>query len=97
LGKSPRQLYDAFEAKKTMLENAGYKVEVYWECEIRKSLLENPVKKDFFDAQIDKTPLKMASAFVGGRTAPFTLKSTSSEGQNRSYCDIQSLYPRQAF
>ncbi|KMZ60752.1 DNA-directed DNA polymerase, partial [Zostera marina] len=93
LGKSPRQLYNAFEKKKLMLENAGFKVEVYWECEIRKSLAENQTKKDFFDVQIDKTPLKMASAFSGGRTAPFALMSTPSEGQNISYSDIQSLYP----
>lgn len=68
-------------------------VEVVWGCEIDEMLKHDPEMKLAFDGYMDKGPLIIRDAFMGGRTGPKKLFHRVKPGQKISYMDVTSLYP----
>ncbi len=91
LGKTPKQLFNETIARKETLENAGYKVEMIWECDVYRQLKVDPQMKVFFNNLPDSSPLKFQDAFFGGRTMPFALRLVA-DGitQKIAYTDIMA-------
>jgi hypothetical protein len=64
------------------------KLEVYWECEIKRMLAADPEMRKCFDNYIDEGPLDIRSCFYGGRTAPLKLFHAVQPGEKISYYDV---------
>ncbi|CAD5213648.1 unnamed protein product [Bursaphelenchus xylophilus] len=76
------------------LEDAGYEVQYFWECDIKKMLQENEDMRNFFNDELNNPgPLVLRDAFMGGRTGPYKLYARSDTKTQITYTDIQSLYP----
>ena len=85
------------EERREYLEKCVNKLEVYYECEVKNMLKEDPKMKKFFENYVDNGPIKLRDAFFGGRTGPMKIYHQVKEGEKISYKDVRSLYPKTNF
>ena len=83
-----------------MIEQQGFEVRKYWECEIDEQLKNDREMKLFFDLLPGTScVIDLREAFMGGRVGPFSLKCDLTEypgaleKYNIYHYDIVSLYP----
>ncbi|CAD5208223.1 unnamed protein product [Bursaphelenchus xylophilus] len=82
------------EKRVKALEDLGFEVLVYKECEIRKMLQEDDEMSAYFEQRFFSAgSIRLRDAFHGGRTATQCLKFNANERKGIGYTDIQSLYP----
>ena len=91
--RTVQELYNATEAKRTALLNAGYNVFECWECQWDEQLKKNAEVQSFLASFDLVAPLNPRDAFYGGRTEAIVLHSAAGEGEEIRYADITSLYP----
>jgi len=75
------------------LEEAGYKVEQLWECELKRELEADAEMDQFFHQLRIQDPMDPRDAFFGGRTNATKLWHKCEEGEKIQYIDVCSLYP----
>ena len=86
-------LYREHEIKKQM------DLQVFWECEIKQMIKDDPEMQEFFNQPIRNVPINPRKALIGGRTGPLNRLSfeindqTRQEGFKLAKFDITSLYP----
>ena len=99
-GKTAESNYDWTMERCRIIEQLGYEVRMYWECEVDEQLKKNEEMRYYFD-RIPETSciIDLRDAFMGGRVGPFTLKCDLTEIEGALDCfniyhyDIVSLYP----
>ena len=91
--RTVQELYNATEAKRTSLLNAGYNVFECWECQWDEQLKKNAEVQQFLNSFDLVPPLQPRDSFFGGRTEAVALHAVAGEGEEIRYCDITSLYP----
>ncbi|KAI1691869.1 hypothetical protein Ddc_23989 [Ditylenchus destructor] len=64
-----------------------------WECDVKRQLKENEEMRDFFEREIDTSPIDPNYGFFGGRVSPFRLYYKPNENEEIKYLDVCSLYP----
>jgi hypothetical protein len=94
--------------KRLNVLSKSLKIDMKWECEVRRELKEDKEMKEFFnDNGNEKGPINPRSAYFGGRTgyayhnifiiytifSPLCLYEKSDEKKTISMLDIISLYP----
>jgi hypothetical protein len=74
------------------ITEAGYQVEVQWECDFDTEILAAHPE---FEAQpvVQHVPLNSRDALYGGRTEAMSLHYKAAEGETIQYVDVMSLYP----
>jgi G:T-mismatch repair DNA endonuclease (very short patch repair protein) len=91
-GDTLAQRYEQTMARLEQITQAGYQVEMQWECEFDKDILPlHPELK--VHPLILQAPLNTRDALYGGRTEAMYLYYKIKEGETIQYCDIMSLYP----
>ena len=90
---SMKELFMATQSRLRHIANAGYKVEVIWECEYEKLLKEDIEMQTFVKRLNINAPLKPRDAFFGGRTNAVKLKAEATADTQIKYYDVTSLYP----
>jgi hypothetical protein len=90
--KTPEELYADSQKRIEQIQAVGYKVCVYWECEIKEMLRKDHEMKEFFERCHDTNFIHFDDAFFGGRTNTHSLYANAENGKI-FYADIQSLYP----
>jgi len=82
------------------IEEQGFEVRKFWECEVEAMMCGNREMKEFMDSIPDtSTIISPREAFMGGRVAPLSLKCDLTEIPGAldhfqlNYYDIVSLYP----
>src|SRR5215510_12762597 len=75
------------------IANAGYQVEVQWECDFDKHILPDHPELEAHPI-LEQSPLNTRNALYGGRTEALSLHYKIQEGEETiQYCDVMSLYP----
>jgi hypothetical protein len=89
-GDTLDERYEQKMARLEQIKNAGYRLEVQWECEFDKDILpQHPQLKN--NPLIQQSPLNIRDALYGGRTATMSLHHQIGEGETIQYCDVMSL------
>ncbi|CAL2042000.1 unnamed protein product [Caenorhabditis brenneri] len=86
-------LYQQTILRQSHIENAGFKVEAKWECEINKELDSNKKMKQFFIECRHTSQLNPRDSMYGGRTQPFQAFAKADSMYTIQYFDYCSLYP----
>ncbi|EGT49852.1 hypothetical protein CAEBREN_12547 [Caenorhabditis brenneri] len=86
-------LYQQTILRQSHIENAGFKVEAKWECEINKELDSNKKMKQFFIECRHTSQLNPRDSMYGGRTQPFQAFAKADSMHTIQYFDFCSLYP----
>ncbi|CAL2035822.1 unnamed protein product [Caenorhabditis brenneri] len=86
-------LYQQTILRQSHIENAGFKVEAKWECEIKKELDSNKKMKQFFIECRHTSQLNPRDSMYGGRTQPFQAFAKADSMNTIQYFDFCSLYP----
>ena len=99
-GKTAGFNYESTIERCNAIENKGFEVRMFWECEVELMLKNDAEMKSFFSSiQDNSTIIDLRETFSGGRVGPSTLKCDLSEipGALDYYTircfDIVSLYP----
>jgi hypothetical protein len=79
-------------AKLKQITQAGYQVEVMWECEFDTSILVHHPELQVHPI-VEHSPLNTRDAMYGGRTKTIRLHYKIQEGETIRYVDVMSLYP----
>jgi hypothetical protein len=75
------------------ITQAGYEVEVQWECDFDRDILPKHLELKSHRI-VQHSPLKTQDALYGGRTEAVKLHYKIREGEETiQYVDIMSLYP----
>ena len=83
-----------YTLKKTeMLHQAGYKVNVQWECDFKRQLAKDPELQARVNGLEWTGPLDPKDALFGGRTGLSACYYKSVPGERVDYIDYTSLYP----
>ena len=102
-GISMERVYQQTLSVQKAVENAGYNVQVVWECEILDLLQNDDDFKSFVLNSCDpslmdmKNRLSPRDCFFGGRTGNVSYFSEAQDGEEIEYIDIISLYPFSQF
>jgi hypothetical protein len=84
--------YERTMAGLGQITQAGYKVEVQWECEFDEGILANhPELKT--RPIVEHEQLNTSDTLYGGRTEAMRLYYKIAEGETIQYVDVMSLYP----
>ena len=86
------ELYNDFKRRNAKLRDAGFGVEVMWECDWKKKKQEVDVKQFLADLDL-QPPLNPRASFYGGRTNATYLHYIAAPGEEIRYYDFTSLYP----
>ena len=99
-GKTAGLNYDWTMERCELIEQQGFEVRKYWECEIDEQLRNDREMKLYFDLLPGTScVIDLREAFMGGRVGPFSLKCDLTEypgaleKYNIYHYDIVSLYP----
>jgi hypothetical protein len=79
-------------ARLTKITEAGYQVEVQWECEFDKDILPAHPELEAHPIVLHE-PLNTRDAQYGGRTEAKRFHYKAAEGETIQYVDVLSLYP----
>jgi hypothetical protein len=79
--------------RENFIKSLGFKLEVYWGCQVKAMLEKDKNMKEKFDAYLDRGPINVRKAFYGGRTGPLKLFRQPDPEEEISYADVTSLYP----
>jgi hypothetical protein len=91
-GDTLAERYDKPMALLAKITEAGYQVEVQWECEFDKDILPaNPELEAHLIVLHE--PLNTRNALYWGRTEAMRLRYKAAEGETIQYVDVMSLYP----
>ena len=74
------------------ITQAGYQVEVQWECDFDKGILADHSELKLHPI-VQHSPLNTRDALYGGRTEAMRLHHTAGDGDTIQYVDVISLYP----
>jgi hypothetical protein len=74
------------------ITEAGYLVEVQWECEFDRGILASHPELEAYPIVLHE-PLNTRDALYGGRTEAMRLHYKAAEGETIQYVDVMSLYP----
>jgi len=85
--------YDRTLKRTRNLQDAGYTVEEFWSCDVKRTLRENAEIRDFCAGLKIYNPLDAREGFYGGRTNAVTLYYKAKPGEEIHYKDFCSLYP----
>ena len=96
-GRTAGSIWEKNAERIEFLESQLNRLEVYYECAIRRMLEENEEMKEFFDNYIDCGPIRFREGFSGGRTGPMKIYHSVKPGEKISYKDVRSLYPKTNF
>ena len=78
-------------ARLEQITQAGYQVEVLWECDFDKGILaDHPELK--LHPVVQHSPLNTRDALYGGRTQAMRLHHKARGGETIQYVDVMSLY-----
>ena len=91
--RTAQELFNATEAKRMALLNAGFTVIALWECQWDHQVETNEAVKNFLCSFDLVAPMEPRDAFYGGRTGAVALHAMAGEGEEIRYVDITSLYP----
>ena len=91
--RTVQELFNATEAKRMALLQAGFTVIELWECQWDEQIKTNEAVQQFLNCFDLVAPLNPRDAFYGGRTGAVALHSVAGEGEEIRYTDITSLYP----
>ena len=84
--------YEKTMATLERIKQAGYQVEVEWECHFdSKNMPHHPELKTH--PVVQHSPLNTRDALYGGRTEAMRLHYKIKEGESIQYVDVMSLYP----
>ena len=91
-GDTLAQRYERTMARLEHITQAGYQVEVQWECDFEKGILaDHPeLKLHHF---VQHSPLNTRDALYGSPTEAMRLHHKARDGQTIQYVDVMSLYP----
>uniref|UniRef100_A0A914H8Y8 DNA-directed DNA polymerase n=1 Tax=Globodera rostochiensis TaxID=31243 RepID=A0A914H8Y8_GLORO len=92
-GKTAGALRERDSKRLEFLRSQVPRVDVFWECEIRRMLEGDREMRQIFADYVNDGPLEIRAAFTGGRTGPLKLFHQAGEGEKISYFDFTSLYP----
>ena len=91
-GETLAQRYERTMALLEQITQAGYQVEVQWECDFdREILADHPELK--LHPIVQQSPLNTRHALNGGRTEAKRLHHAAGDGETIQYVDVMSLYP----
>ena len=83
-----------YTLKKTeMLHQAGYKVNVQWECDFKRQLAKDPELQARVNGLEWTGPLNPQDALFGGRTGLSKCHHKTASNERIDYIDYTSLYP----
>ena len=92
-GLSFGELYDIFLERIHDLEQNGFEVKVFWECEFDRKYKCDEIFRNFVDTYELLEGLKPGDALFGGRNEVFSIYHKSREDEIIDYVDFCSLYP----
>lgn len=99
-GKTARLNYEWTIKRCKLIEEQGYEVRMFWECEIDAMIRSDIEMRKEFDSMLDTSLIiNLRDAFMGGRVGPFALKCDLNEYPEALnhfsiyHYDIVSLYP----
>jgi hypothetical protein len=92
-GDTLAQRYEETIARLEQITEAGYGVDVMWECEFdRDILLKHAELRNH--PLVQHTLLNTRDALYGGRTEAMSLHKKVQEGEKTlQYCEVMSIYP----
>jgi hypothetical protein len=73
------------------ITEAGYQVEVQWECDFDKGILAVHTELEAHPIVLHE-PLNTRDALYGGRTLAMRLHYKAAEGETTQHVDVMSLY-----
>jgi hypothetical protein len=79
-------------ARLAKITEAGYQVEVQWECDFNKGILAAHPELKAHPIELHE-PLNTRDDLYGGRTEAMRLHYKAAEGETVQYVDVMSLYP----
>lgn len=91
--RTAQELFNATEAKRMALLNAGFTLIELWECQWDHQVQTNEAVKNFLCSFDLIAPMEPRDAFYGGRTGAVALHAVAGEGEEIRHVDITSLYP----
>ncbi|CAO4372358.1 unnamed protein product [Caenorhabditis nigoni] len=92
-GLTVKELYDRTKRREKDIEDAGYNLNVIWECEIRSELEKDPEMREFFELNKYTRRLLPRDALYGGRTQAFRSITEAEDDIRLDYYDFVSMYP----
>ena len=100
-GRSLLDCRQEFQTRNALLREAGYTVNVTWECDFRKRLEQDAAFAQSIRAiraqhsQFLREPFELRKALFGGRTEAFKLlqEADPDKGESIEFVDVTSLYP----
>ncbi|PIC12200.1 hypothetical protein B9Z55_028556 [Caenorhabditis nigoni] len=92
-GLTIKELYDRTKRREKDIEDAGYKLIVAWECEIRAELEKDAEMRKFFELNKYTRRLLPRDALYGGRTQAFRSITEAENDIRLDYYDFVSMYP----
>jgi hypothetical protein len=84
--------YEKTMARLVKITEAGYQVEVQWECEFDKGILAAHPELETHPIVLHE-PLNTRDALYAGRTEAMRLHYKAAESETIQYVDVMSLYP----
>jgi hypothetical protein len=91
-GDTLAERYEKTISRLAKISQAGYQVEVQWECEFDKGILD-PLPEWETHSVILHEPLNTRDAMYGCQTEAMWLHYKVAEGETIQYVDVMSLYP----
>ena len=100
-GRSLLDCRQEFQTRNAYLREAGYTVNVTWECDFKKRLREDEVFAQSIqdirneNSNFLREPFELRKALFGGRTEAFKLLQEADPelGESIEFVDVTSLYP----
>ena len=90
---SMREIYQKTQKRDKSIRQAGYQLDIMWECEWNQLKKSQSEIKEFLDTLQLKSRLEPRDAFYGGRTNAIQLHRKTNPGEEIRYVDYTSLYP----
>jgi hypothetical protein len=86
------QRYERTMDRLQRITQAGYKVEVQWECDFDRDILQKHPELETLPI-VEQSPLGTRDALYGGRTEAIRVHYKITDGETIQYMDVMSLYP----